>query len=271
MQRRRPSRPTAPSPGVGAYSSIAWSAQASEPSYTSASIATVNVLPTRRRSSAEIRSNWRLRRSACRRVAGRELEAAIPVLPVATGAVHGGAHAGVVLGFRAAAVGGKRLGDLGENELPDAVARMRERERDVGVEALELGRVARAADPGVERRPVIGSRAAAGKLVPDALLQRRRGGEVGGQLGARRDGGAPALDASGRLEPGDARHEVTARQVVGRRERALPRRRTGSARSPRGRRRGSALRPDGTRGGAARSGARRRRDPPRGELYGVVA
>ena len=158
----------------------------------------MNVLPTRRRSSAEIRSNWRLRRSACGRVAGRELEAAIPVLPVAPGAFDGGAHAASCSAVRAAAVGGKRLRDLGENELSDAVARLRERERDVGVEALELRRVARAADPRVERRAVIGSRAAAGELAPDAAAAERSR-----QRGRRSDRGSPRRRRSSarRLRP----------------------------------------------------------------------
>ena len=73
--------------------------------------------------------------------------------------------------------------------------------------------------PAVERRAVIGSRPARRELAADPLLQRGRRVEVGRQLGARGDGGAPALDAAGRLEPGDGGDEVAAGEVVGRRER----------------------------------------------------
>jgi hypothetical protein len=55
-----------------------------------------------------------------------------------------------VLGFRAAAIGGERLRDLGEDALTDDVPRVCERKGNVCVKALELCRIAGASDPGVE-------------------------------------------------------------------------------------------------------------------------
>ncbi len=104
-----------------------------------------------------------------------------------------------------------RLGDLGQHARAEPVARLREGERDVGVQALELAGVAGAANPGVERCPVVDPRPARRELAANPLLDRRGVDEVGAQRRARRDGGAPTLDAAGRLEPGDGGNEMTGR------------------------------------------------------------
>ena len=87
------------------------------------------------------------------------------------------------------------------------------------VEALELGRVARAADAGVERGTVIGARAPRRERASDAPLRSGRLRQIRRQLRARRDRGAPALDTPARLEARDRRDQVAAGEVVGGRER----------------------------------------------------
>ena len=99
----------------------------------------MKVLPTRRRSSARDQLELAAEPLGLRLVPASELEAAIAVLPVATGAFESGAHARPAPARRrAAAVRRKRLWDLGEDELSETVAGLREGERDVGVQALEL-------------------------------------------------------------------------------------------------------------------------------------
>ena len=119
----------------------------------------------------------------------------------------------------AAFLGPERL-DLGEDPLAELVARPGERERDVRVQALELPRVRRAADPErrarrrrrgrSSRRPARAARAAAPRS-PRSRLSARSG--------SRRCRLAPALDAAGRLEARDRGDEVAAGQLVRRRER----------------------------------------------------
>ena len=107
--------------------------------------------------------------------------------------------------FAAAAGGPERL-HLGEDPLAELVARPREREGRVGMEALEPAGSRLAADP-------------AGKLGPQAALLLVAPLEALGQ--GRILAGKPteALDASGRLEPRDRRREMPAGDPVAGRER----------------------------------------------------
>ena len=144
-------------PGVGACSSIACRTQTSAPTYASASISRVNVLPTRRRSSAEITSSCAASSAAWVIVPRGELEAPVTGLPVVADEIEVGDHAASSPTGRAARVGGPRIHGLRKDRLTDAIAGLRERVRDVGMETLELRGVPRAADTGVERRAVIGA------------------------------------------------------------------------------------------------------------------
>ena len=65
---------------------------------------------------------------------------------------------------------------------------------------------------------MIDTRPAGCKLAANPLLHGGCRVEVGAQGGALCDGRAPALDAAGRLEPGDGGYEMRAGEVVGRGE-----------------------------------------------------
>src|SRR5579875_2916303 len=103
--------------------------------------------------------------------------------------------------------------ELRDDPLAEEVARPRESERRVRVQALEAAAAARAADAEVERGAAVlrrGVRARRELVAQTALLgvgrrQTRR------QLGIGADGVAPALDAAGGLEARDRRDEMAAR------------------------------------------------------------
>src|SRR5262249_1818258 len=97
--------------------------------------------------------------------------------------------------------------ELGDNPVAEVVARAREREGDVGMQALEAACAgARAADPKVELRP-------------DATLFVVRTFEARMEFGILRSRMRPAFDAARGLEPRDDSDEVRARQPEGGRER----------------------------------------------------
>ena len=106
-----------------------------------------------------------------------------------------------------------------EHGLTEAVARAGEREGHVRVEALEGRRVARSADPEVERCAAVGPRLAGRELPADTALLLGGALEIVPELRVRRDGFAPPLDAARGLEPRHRGDEVGAREVVRRRER----------------------------------------------------
>ncbi len=60
--------------------------------------------------------------------------------------------------------------DLGDDPFPEHVAGTGERERSVGVEALETTRAVRTGDPELERRSVVLPAPLSGKLTPDPAL-----------------------------------------------------------------------------------------------------
>ena len=113
---------------------------------------------------------------------------------------------------------------FGEDPLGQLVTGPREPERDVRVQALELGGVGRAADPEVERCAAVATRRPARKISPHAPLLLRCGRESGRERRIGCDGLAPALDRPRGLEARDRGDEVPARQVVRRRERLAGRR-----------------------------------------------
>src|SRR6185437_5303397 len=113
----------------------------------------------------------------------------------------------------AAPLGPARL-DLREDALAELVARTRESERDVGVEALEAPAPPRAADAVTERGAAVPTGHVAGELAPQQPLLLVAGRETRTErgLGSRRL--APALDASGGFEPRHGRDEMAAGEVV---------------------------------------------------------
>src|SRR5919201_2810338 len=97
----------------------------------------------------------------------------------------------VVLRPRAASVRRPQRLDLGEDPLAELVAWPSERERRVGVQALQPLRArSRAADPEVE-------------LGPNTALLLMRAAQALGELGILRHGARPALDAARRLDARD--------------------------------------------------------------------
>src|SRR3954451_9905488 len=117
-----------------------------------------------------------------------------------------------------APVGPARL-DLREDALAELVAGTREREGDVRMEALEAPTPARAADAVVQRGTPVTPGGVTGELPSQPPLLVVSGGEPRGERGLRARRLAPALDASGGLEPRHGRDEMPAGQVVHRRER----------------------------------------------------
>jgi len=115
----------------------------------------------------------------------------------------------------AAAALGPEGAELRNDLLAELVAPVGERERDVGVQALELLGVSSAADPEPERVAVVGSCRAARELPAHTTLPVRRALEAGAELGIVGHGAAPATDAAGRFDPGNRGNEARARQVIG--------------------------------------------------------
>ena len=74
------------------------------------------------------------------------------------------------------------------------------RQGDVGVQALQLPRIARAADAEVERRAHVGAGAGGRELAADGALLLRRVLQAMGELGIVGDPLAPALDSACRLQ-----------------------------------------------------------------------
>src|SRR5919108_3867445 len=96
--------------------------------------------------------------------------------------------------LRAAAVRRPGRLDLREDRLTERVARMRERERDVCVKALQVCRIAGAADPELERFPAVGADSAVGESTPQASLLLRRARERSRERRIPGRDAAPALD-----------------------------------------------------------------------------
>jgi hypothetical protein len=89
--------------------------------------------------------------------------------------------------------------DLREDPLAELVAGARECEGSVRVQALELLRVARAADAEVERRSVVGAALAARELRASLSLLGRRPDKALRERGVSPGGFRPALDSAGRF------------------------------------------------------------------------
>ena len=140
------------------------------------------------------------------------------------------------------------------------VTRSRQRIRDVGVQALQLSRVARAADPPCRatprrRGPCVPGAARAGSAAARRSHARDRLRESGSAATCL----APALDAAGGLEPRDGGHEMAAGEVVRRRERLAVLAVRRPARSRPAGPTGSGRRRGGTLAAHGRAGVRRRR------------
>lgn len=109
--------------------------------------------------------------------------------------------------------------NLGQNRLSDLVAGLGEGKGDVRVEALQLRGVPRAADPCLERGAAVRTRSAIGERATDPSLSVRRSREICGEIRARSNDVAPALNATGGFETRDGGDQVPAGEVVGRRKR----------------------------------------------------
>src|SRR5207247_1057472 len=112
---------------------------------------------------------------------------------------------GALIGGATALRGPERL-DLGEDPLPELVAGTGEREGGVRVQTLQPACPGLAADP-------------TRKLRPETTLLVVRRLDTRAQLRVVLREPAPALDAPGRLEPGDGLDEMRTGQVVAGRER----------------------------------------------------
>ena len=163
----------------------------------------------------------------------------------------------------AANVGPQRL-DLGEDPLAQLVARLREREGGVRVQALQApsGRSPPPAPPtpSSSEAPASGPAAFAGQLPPDppllvvgALETRRQQ-----RIGSRRF--APPLDTARRLQPSRARRRGSGRSRSTSSGTARRCGRRAAARSPRAGRTGSARPRDGKRAALSRAGGGELRD-----------
>jgi hypothetical protein len=106
---------------------------------------------------------------------------------------------------RAAGVARPHRRKLRENPITELVAAAREGERRVRVQALEAARTGRAADP-------------QGKLGSQRTLLTFRVGEAAAQIAVASRSLGPALDAAGRLQPGDRGDEEGTGQPERRRE-----------------------------------------------------
>src|SRR5688572_32454297 len=98
---------------------------------------------------------------------------------------------------------------------------MGEREGGVRMEALEPFRTPGTADAELQRCALVAAGLAPGELTAHSALLLGCALEALRKGGVDRNLGAPALDSSGGLEPGDLRDEVRAGHVVGRRERLV--------------------------------------------------
>jgi len=123
-----------------------------------------------------------------------------------------------LVGVRAAAVRPQRR-DLGDDPLPELVARARERERRVRVQALERTGASGAADAELEGRTAVPAGLPCGEPGADAALLLVPRGAARCELVVGRDRPRPAVDAAGRLDPRDGGDEPAARHVVRRRKR----------------------------------------------------
>ena len=121
--------------------------------------------------------------------------------------------------FRAASSSRPQLGNLAENALAERVSGARERIGGVRVEALELRRRPRAADPVVERCPTVHPTRSPGELAPETSLLLARARERLREVVVLAGRTAPALDSARRLDPCDRGDEMAAGHVVRRRER----------------------------------------------------
>src|SRR5580765_6679631 len=95
---------------------------------------------------------------------------------------------------------------LGEDAVAELIARSRERERRMRVQALEAAAAGRPSDPD-------------GQLGPQAQLLLRRVFQARGEVAVHPRAFAPALDSACRLEPRNRRNEMRAREPERRRER----------------------------------------------------
>src|SRR5437879_6168743 len=109
--------------------------------------------------------------------------------------------------LRTAALGPARL-DLVEDALAELVARTRQRERGVCVEALEAAAPSRASDAVRQRGAAVGAGHAACQFASQAPLLLVSGGQTRRErrVGTRRI--APTLDSSGGFEPRHGRDEM---------------------------------------------------------------
>ena len=120
--------------------------------------------------------------------------------------------------FRAASSSRPQLGNLAENALAERISGPRERIGGVRVEALELSRRPRAADPVVERLPTVHPTPSPGELAPETSLLLARAREGLREVVVLAGRTAPALDSARRFDPCDRGDEMTAGHVVRRRE-----------------------------------------------------
>src|SRR5262245_6321399 len=112
----------------------------------------------------------------------------------------------------------ERMWQFRDDSFAELVPGIGEAEGDVGVEALEPERVARAADPERERSAAVRAGSSGGKLLPERALPLCRLLHALPDAGVVCGAPAPLLDASCRLESRNRRDQVRAGHVVGRRE-----------------------------------------------------